>query len=409
MGSHRGDRASVALILSYVLDWIIIIAAAGVGAAFSRTTPNKRPFSILNPDISFPYVVHEKISSALLIICSLIIPAVIILFVALVFVPGPTVPKSVPKALIWRRKLWEWHAGWLGLALSLVAAFLITSGMKNLSGKPRPDLLSRCSPDLANMTKFAAGGYLDTQGGVLLVTPSICQNTDIHIMNDAFRSFPSGHSSTSAAGLVYLSLFLASKLTSTIPFLSPSTYSRVTKYRSAFPYRAQGRIQRFQQSTSPTHAGKEAYSADDEPSNPTGHNDKIIALRNQAAAPPVYLLVFAVIPFFAAIYIASTRWSDFRHHGFDIFFGFFIGTTTAIFSFRYYHLPINQGAGWSWGPRSRDRSFWAGVGIGNYVASTNDDMEFEKVENGRVLDVELGAIERDGDHVGVDDSNIVHG
>jgi len=60
--------------------------------------------------------------------------------------------------------------------------------------------------------------------------------------------------------------------------------------------------------------------------------------------------------------LASSRWFDFRHHGFDILFGFFIGTVTAVFSFRYYHLPIGRGAGWAWGPRSRDKAFWAGVG-----------------------------------------------
>ena len=102
---------------------------------------------------------------------------------------------------------------------------------------------------------------------------------------------------------------------------------------------------------------------------PSGHDDAVIAARNQAAGPPVYLLVIAVLPSFASIYIASTRYSDFRHHGFDILFGYLIGFVTSVFAFRYYHLPINQGAGWSWGPRSRDRSFWAGVGVGNYVGS----------------------------------------
>jgi len=118
---------------------------------------------------------------------------------------------------------------------------------------------------------------------------------------------------------------------------------------------------------------------------PSGHNDAVIAARNQAAAPPVYLLVFAIIPFFASVYIASTRYSDFRHHGFDILFGYFIGTVTSVFAFRYYHLPISQGAGWSWGPRSRDRSFWAGVGVGNYVGSnerTNLATGMTDVENG---------------------------
>lgn len=128
---------SALLVLSYFADWIVLILAAGVGAAFSRITPNKRPFSLVDADISFPYVHKEKISTALLVILGLAVPAVIVFAVSILLVPGPTVPKSTPKSLIWKRKLWEWHAGWLGLALSLASAFVITNGMKNLFGKPR--------------------------------------------------------------------------------------------------------------------------------------------------------------------------------------------------------------------------------------------------------------------------------
>jgi hypothetical protein len=137
MRSRAGGKVSIALILSYVFDWIIVIIAAAVGAVLNIITPNKRPFSLVDADISFPYVAKEKISTATLFACGLVVPAVIIFLVAILLVPGPTVPKSTPKALIWRRKLWEFHTGWLGLALSLAAAFLITQGMKNLFGKPR--------------------------------------------------------------------------------------------------------------------------------------------------------------------------------------------------------------------------------------------------------------------------------
>ena len=138
LSSHsKPGRVSAALVLSYLADWIVLLVAAGVGAALSVLTPNERPFSLVDPDISFPYVTKEKISTSTLICCGLVAPGVIIFFVTILLVPGPTVPKSTPKALIWRRKLWEWHVGWLGLGLALSAAFLITNGMKNLFGKPR--------------------------------------------------------------------------------------------------------------------------------------------------------------------------------------------------------------------------------------------------------------------------------
>lgn len=232
--------------------------------------------------------------------------------------------------------------------------------MKNLFGKPRPDLLSRCNPDLANITKYAVGGFPNALEGFNVVSAAICQQTDKSLLNDGFRSFPSGHSSFSAAGLIYLSLFLASKLAITIPFLSPSSYTQDRSMFSAFPSRAEKRALEAR-------TIQDRKPRDTQDQLPSGHNDAIIAARNQAAAPPVYLLIFAIIPLFASIYISSTRYSDFRHHGFDILFGFSIGLVTAVFSFRWYHLPISQGAGWSWGPRSSDRSFWAGIGVGGYV------------------------------------------
>jgi hypothetical protein len=97
------------------------------------------------------------------------------------------------------------------------------------------------------------------------------------------------------------------------------------------------------------------------------HGTAVLAVRRQAAAPPLYLLLTAIIPFFGSVFISSSRWFDYRHHGFDILFGFLIGTVCAFFAFRYYHLPISQGAGWAWGPRSTDKAFWAGVGSYSYA------------------------------------------
>jgi len=104
---------------------------AVIGFIFSDRSPNKRPFSLGDPAISFPYVgSDEKIPTWLLIVLGLVVPAVVILFIALLLVPGPTTPSGLPKSLIWRRKLWEWYAGWTGLALSLASAWIITNGMK---------------------------------------------------------------------------------------------------------------------------------------------------------------------------------------------------------------------------------------------------------------------------------------
>ncbi|KAI9789231.1 MAG: hypothetical protein M1833_002440 [Piccolia ochrophora] len=364
-GQRQLKFISKRLVLSYVLDWVIVVAAGIVGAVLSRIEPAKRAFNLANPDLSLPYAEKEKVPPAALVAIVLLFPAAVILLVCLFFIPGPTVSKDTPRSLIWRRKLWELNTGWLGLALSLAATFLITDGMKNLFGKPRPDMLSRCDPDLENIEKYVVGGLGDkVNQGITLVSAAICQATGAKI-DDGFRSFPSGHSSSAWAGMLYLTLFLCSKFAIAIPFLAPKNIQR-TAVSSAFPRFRHHQTTRQQNSSE---ASSKGYSGIPRSFQDMEHDEGFgqVPLRNQAAAPPNYLLVFALIPIAVAIYICATRWSDYRHFGFDIIFGSLMGFAIAWFSFRWYHLPIRQGAGWSWGARSRERSFWVGVGVPGYV------------------------------------------
>ena len=116
--------------------------------------------------------------------------------ICLIFVPGPSASRGVQKSLLWRRKLWELNTGLMGLCLAVASAFFFTQGMKNLFGKPRPDLLSRCKPNLANLATNAVGGFgNDVPLWNELQSWTICTQTNKAILNDGFQSFPSGHSS----------------------------------------------------------------------------------------------------------------------------------------------------------------------------------------------------------------------
>jgi membrane-associated phospholipid phosphatase len=148
----------------------------------------------------FPFTVHETVPASIAFIANTLGPVVIIAIIALVFVPGATVPRGTPKSLVWKRKLWELHIGLLGLALSVIAAWFITNGMKNMFGKPRPDLLSRCQPDIAHLQQYVVGGIANVSSNGQLVSADICKNPDTKTLDDGFRSYPSGHSSSSAAG-----------------------------------------------------------------------------------------------------------------------------------------------------------------------------------------------------------------
>jgi hypothetical protein len=145
------------------------------------------------------------------------------------------------------------------------------------------------------------------------------------------------------AGLAYLSLFLATKLSATIP--SPSTSS-----------------------------------------------DHSSSAREEIAAPPLYLLVVVFIPTAAAIYIASTRFTDNKHAGFDVLFGSLEGLVCAWFALRMYHPPLYCAGGWAWAPRRRSAAFGIGIGAGGFAAQG----PYGGKRKIRDLDIERGVHGRTG-------------
>lgn len=98
-------------------------------------------------------------------------------------------------------------------------AGVVTQFTKVTVGRPRPgmqhlyfisvsganpayiDVIDRCQP---------RSGTIDPTFG--LSTAAICTQTDLSLLKDGFRSFPSGHSSLSFAGLGFLAFYVAGKL-----------------------------------------------------------------------------------------------------------------------------------------------------------------------------------------------------
>ncbi|KAH9856937.1 acid phosphatase/Vanadium-dependent haloperoxidase [Lenzites betulinus] len=176
----NGKRVWV-LVRSYAPDWIvcIVLAAAFFGLDFVKGF--KREFSLT--DTSF--AVHERVPPiALYMICGV----------------APLVLQPIINVLT-IRSWWDLHSSWLGLLLSLSLTGSITQFVKITVGRPRPDLIARCIP---------TPGAVDPPLG--LSTVAICTQTDNHILQDGWKSFFSGHSSLSFAGLGFLAFYLAGKL-----------------------------------------------------------------------------------------------------------------------------------------------------------------------------------------------------
>lgn len=144
-------------------------------------------FSLDDRRIQFPHAEMERVPLSMLFFYSLALPFVVIaLFTVL----------SHRKS---ERKWHYLHVSLLGLFISLMFTSFLTDLVKNGVGRARPDLIARCKPKE------------DTPPDAL-VTYLVCTETDHHTLHDGFRSFPSGHSSFSFAGLGYLSLFLFGQL-----------------------------------------------------------------------------------------------------------------------------------------------------------------------------------------------------
>ncbi|KAI9748305.1 MAG: hypothetical protein M1815_003354 [Lichina confinis] len=389
---------------SYLLDWMILVATVICAFSLSRVTPNMQPFSLVDPKISLPYSTTTKVPTLALFFIATVAPTIILFVLCMVFVPGRAADPRAPRAVRWRRKLWALNTAWLGLGLAVVSAQLVTDLGKTFFGKPRPDLLSRCNPDLDRIKENTVSGFGDRlSGGAIMVRHTICRS-EVDL-KDGFRSFPSGHASLSFASMTYLTLWICSKFFIAVP-----------KY-------AYGRA-RPSSSTSASHPPLPVQHTD--PDGPSTHRKKHQRLpsadamdylcpdalpspvQHHAAAPPLYLVVLAFVPLGVALYVASTRYSDYRHHGFDILSGSVLGVASAFLGFRWYHLPIRDGSGGSWTARAPDRAFGIGVGVGSYVhlddarstgrATDHQSHDHQPLPTNQ--DVELGEIRRPAPSLG---------
>ncbi|CAN4079934.1 unnamed protein product [Withania somnifera] len=95
------------------------------------------------------------------------------------------------------RDVYDLHHAILGLLFSVLVTAVITGAIKDAVGRPRPDFFWRCFPDGKEV--------YDKWGDV------VCHG-DKNVVKEGHKSFPSGHTSLSFAGLGFLSLYLSGKI-----------------------------------------------------------------------------------------------------------------------------------------------------------------------------------------------------
>jgi len=97
-----------------------------------------------------------------------------------------------------RRNVYDMHHAILGLLFSVLITGVLTDAIKDGVGRPRPNFFWRCFPD-------GVPKYDNITRGVL------CDGV-ASVIKEGHKSFPSGHSSWSFAGLGFLSWYLAGKV-----------------------------------------------------------------------------------------------------------------------------------------------------------------------------------------------------
>ena len=237
------------------------------------------------------------------------------------------------------------HASLLALSASTALTVFATSVLKNGVGRPRPDMLSRCMPrdgtptdvpvsiDVCQIVASSGGAHKVTSDdstakrfadaladalsmstakvGSSASTASVSNTASQatarsrkKLLDEGFRSFPSGHSSYAFAGLGFLSLWLMGQLSL---FAVPHTYH---------------------------------YAATTPPS----------ASSSVSVQRPLRLWrsFLSLTPLWLAVYIAVSRIQDHRHHVSDVVVGALLGLAGSYLAYRLYFPPLDAPQGVTW-------------------------------------------------------------
>lgn len=97
-----------------------------------------------------------------------------------------------------KKDVYDLHHALLGLLFSVLISGVITDAIKDAVGRPRPDFFWRCFPNGTKVFDPVLGDVMCT--GIKSV------------IKEGYKSFPSGHTSWSFAGLGFLAWYLSGKI-----------------------------------------------------------------------------------------------------------------------------------------------------------------------------------------------------
>lgn len=190
----KRHKLSALTFYSYIFDWAFYILILVLLILYGRFVPPIFHEFLLN-DIKLLHRYKPEDESIipiwLLILIAVGLPVIQIVLCSILC--GNSLTSS--------RRLWDIHCGLLVLTGSMACQLMVTCILKNICGLPRPDLVSRCEPSVISINEPFS-----------LATIDICSTSNIDLLWEGFRSFPSGHLSTVFSGMVICSMNISGKL-----------------------------------------------------------------------------------------------------------------------------------------------------------------------------------------------------
>nr|XP_018441777.1 PREDICTED: lipid phosphate phosphatase 1-like isoform X2 [Raphanus sativus] len=173
--SHGGGLAS-----KHKHDWIILVILVGIEIGLQLISPFYRYVGKdMMTDLKYPFN-DNTVPIWSVPIYAVLLPIIVFLCFYMK-----------------RTCVYDLHHSVLGLLFTVLITGIITDSIKLATGRPRPNFYWRCFPDGKEV--------YDALGGV------VCHGEPGEV-KEGHKSFPSGHTSWSFAGLGFLSLYLSSKV-----------------------------------------------------------------------------------------------------------------------------------------------------------------------------------------------------
>lgn len=181
LGAHTIRSHGLKVARSHMHDWLILILLVVVEVILNVIEPFHRFVGKeMLTDLSYPLQTNTIPFWSVPLI-AILLPIVVILVYYFI-----------------RHDVYDLHHAILGLLFSVLITAVITDAIKDAVGRPRPDFFWRCFPN--------GRGVFDTR-----TTDVLCTG-DKSVIKEGHKSFPSGHTSWSFAGLSFLSWYLSGKI-----------------------------------------------------------------------------------------------------------------------------------------------------------------------------------------------------